>query len=382
MYALSYLEINTFCILIQLIILKHHLKNLDKGISATSFTLLQISMILYFCLDMVCGLQENGVLILTRQQNEIVNVGFFLSSYLVAFFSFAFAESELGRRWLKCWWKCVLSIMPLIVMSIATIGTLEGKYFFYIDENAHYVKGPYYLLMLAGAYGYIVLIALKSLYHLTQKKNYAQRKKLLMMSSFVVFPLIAGVLQAVYTGISIICLGGTIATVQVYISLQESRITLDTLTQINNRSCMMQQLENKMQNRPTHGDKSLFFLMLDMDQFKSINDTYGHVEGDEALLRLASALKAACSGYPAVLARYGGDEFCIVCEATDEEMKQLCFKIYQNIERVNRTAARPYDIRVSMGYAKATPDIQTIPDLIKEADRELYIQKKKRKNME
>ena len=63
---------------------------------------------------------------------------------------------------------------------------------------------------------------------------------------------------------------------------------------------------------------------------------------------------------------------------SDEEMKQLCFKIYQNIERVNRTAARPYDIRVSMGYAKATPDIQTIPDLIKEADRELYIQKRKR----
>ena len=59
MYALSYLEINTFCILIQLIILKHHLKNLDKGISATSFTLLQISMILYFCLtDMIKPLRS------------------------------------------------------------------------------------------------------------------------------------------------------------------------------------------------------------------------------------------------------------------------------------------------------------------------------------
>lgn len=381
MYAFSYIEINISCILIQLIILRRHLKNLDKGTASRCFTMLQLCMIVYIILDMVCGLQENGKLILTQKQNEMANLGYFVTSYMVSYFSFAFAEAELGRKWLRSWWKCLLSLSLPVVMTVATAYSLKGKYFFYIDENARYVKGPLYPLMLVGAYGYILLIAIKSLGMLSKKENYAQREKLLMMSSFVIFPLAAGVLQAFFTGISIICLGGTVAIIQVYISLQETRITLDTLTQINNRTRLMQYLENKMESRSAHSDKSLFFLMIDLDRFKHINDTYGHVEGDEALLRLASALKDACSGYPGILARYGGDEFSIVCEATDEEMKQLCFKIYQNLEHANRMAAKPYDIRISMGYAKATPDIQSIPDLIQKADLELYKQKEKRKNM-
>lgn len=379
MYTYSYLEINTCCILIQLIILRHHLRGLDKSMTAKCFTLLQVCTIVYILLDMICGLQENGMLILTRRQNEIANLCFFLSSYLVAYVSFVFAECEMEKAWLKNWRKCLVSAVPLIIMTVATIFSLKGKYFFYIDENARYIKGPLYPLLLVGAYGYIMLVAVQAMFYLVQKKYYAQKKKLVILSSFVIFPLAAGILQAFYTGLSIICLGGTIAIIQVYISLQENRITIDTLTQINNRSRLMQYLENRMQNYPEAGEKSLFFVMIDMDQFKQINDTYGHVEGDEALVNLSSALKEACKDHSTMLARYGGDEFSIVCEATDREMIRLCRSIRENVALVNRTAQKPYDIEISMGYAKVTQEIQTIPDLIIKADRELYLEKAKKK---
>lgn len=92
--------------------------------------------------------------------------------------------------------------------------------------------------------------------------------------------------------------------------IQETRITIDMLTQINNRTKMMQYLEGKMNSNSKY---PLCCIMLDVNHFKEINDTYGHLEGDYALMSIAKVLKASCSCFPCLLARFGGDEFFVVC---------------------------------------------------------------------
>ena len=110
--------------------------------------------------------------------------------------------------------------------------------------------------------------------------------------------------------------------------------------------------------RHTEGEETdLHFLMIDLDDFKQINDTYGHVEGDRALIRIAGVLKKTLAGHAGILARYGGDEFCIAGEMLREETEQLIKNLYENLEKANKQADCPYDIGMSVGCAQFTRKI-------------------------
>jgi diguanylate cyclase (GGDEF)-like protein len=74
-----------------------------------------------------------------------------------------------------------------------------------------------------------------------------------------------------------------------------------------------------------------------------------------------------------MVARYGGDEFIIVCNGMkDEEVKELCARAKEILKKLNEDAKAPYPLTMSMGYARCTRQIQYIPDLIEAADQELY----------
>lgn len=379
MYAFTYLEVNISCILIILIILNLHLKNLDKSLSARIFTALLFSIIIYFIFDLACGLMENDVLHESQLISTLLNIGFFFSSYLVAYFSFVYSECEIGSKWMFKKDKLAISFVPVLVMFILTILTLKYRFFFYIDDAGNYIKGPLYFLMLLMAYSFLIAICIKNLSLYFNRKYYLKRDILLTMSSFVVFPLLAGAIQAFHTGVSIVCLGGTIAIVQVFTKMQNKRITLDTLTQINNRTKLMQYLDNKVNNYFKNLSSEIYFIMIDIDRFKAVNDTFGHVEGDEAIKALANILKLSCNKYSCMLARYGGDEFSIVYEGDFANMEKLLMKIDNNLRAYNKQVKKPYDLQISLGYAKYEESMKSISELIAKADTELYKEKHRKK---
>lgn len=100
MYAFSYLEINTCCILILIIIFRLHLKNLDKRMSVRAFRWLLIVMLCYTVFDLGCGLAENGAIHLSQNIIIFLNLGFFFSAYLLSYLSFFYAEAELEQIWI------------------------------------------------------------------------------------------------------------------------------------------------------------------------------------------------------------------------------------------------------------------------------------------
>lgn len=379
MYAFTYLEVNISCILIILIILNLHLKNLDKSLSARIFSALLFSIIIYFIFDLACGLMENDVLHESQLISTLLNIGFFFSSYLVAYFSFVYSECEIGSKWMYKKDKLAISFVPVLVMFILTILTLKYRFFFYIDDAGNYIKGPLYFLMLLMAYSFLIAICIKNLSLYFNRKYYLKRDILLTMSSFVVFPLLAGAIQAFHTGVSIVCLGGTIAIVQVFTKMQNKRITIDTLTQINNRTKLMQYLDNKVSNYHKFSTADIYFVMIDIDRFKAVNDTFGHVEGDEAIKALANILKLSCNKYSCMLARYGGDEFSIVYEGDFANMEKLLMKIDNNLRAYNKQVKKPYDLQISLGYAKYEESMKSISELIAKADAELYKEKHRKK---
>jgi diguanylate cyclase (GGDEF)-like protein len=117
---------------------------------------------------------------------------------------------------------------------------------------------------------------------------------------------------------------------------------------------------------------------LDLDNFKKINDTLGHLTGDELLRIVADVLKAGVRKTD-IVARLGGDEFCIVfLEAGKEAAEELAFKLHEAL--YNELRKRGWEVTPSMGVAIFYKIPGTINDILHHADQLMYSSKKAGKN--
>ena len=120
----------------------------------------------------------------------------------------------------------------------------------------------------------------------------------------------------------------------------------------------------------------MLLIFADMDDFKRINDTYGHAVGDAALKEFTAILKKTFRESD-IIARIGGDEFVILITAFDSGKENTCLKrLLQNVERFNNRSEHRYSLSISTGLVVCDPATPcTIEALLSEADRRMYEQK-------
>ena len=125
-------------------------------------------------------------------------------------------------------------------------------------------------------------------------------------------------------------------------------------------------------------------LMIDIDYFKKFNDFYGHLEGDQCLIKVATALKEGVYRSTDVLARYGGEEFSVILPQTNEERAlEVADRLCACVRLLNKEhAGSNYGIvTISVGVAAMVPrHDQDYKALIKQADEALYEAKKNGRN--
>ena len=114
-------------------------------------------------------------------------------------------------------------------------------------------------------------------------------------------------------------------------------------------------------------------LVLDIDKFKGVNDTYGHAVGDQVIKGLGAVL-ARCRRETDVVARFGGEEFVLVCEETDTEGAfQLAERIREELgQQVFNTEKGPLQVTCSLGVSEYPHDAATREALFEKADAALY----------
>ena len=120
---------------------------------------------------------------------------------------------------------------------------------------------------------------------------------------------------------------------------------------------------------------------LDVDNFKDINDSFGHEEGDKVLKEVVKLLKSTLREID-IICRMGGDEFLLIFPESSEEDSPLIRKrIRKNLVKLNRELKRPYKISFSMGFSYYNPDNpQSMDELIKIADKKMYEDKQNKKH--
>ena len=162
-------------------------------------------------------------------------------------------------------------------------------------------------------------------------------------------------------------------------SLQEFRklSTIDDLTGLFNRRKLEQDLSKLMLNAAARKE-GFYIVSLDMDGLKTINDTYGHMEGDVALKAFADVIKKA-AGDLGPSFRVGGDEFTILVTTGDgNAIKGVMDRIGEGLDEYNQNSGKPYDLSGSRGYAKYKAG-EEISNCIRRADIDMYADKMARK---
>ncbi len=155
----------------------------------------------------------------------------------------------------------------------------------------------------------------------------------------------------------------------------------DELTGLSNRRRFFVLAEQYLR-LAIRGKKRLLLFYIDMDDLKSINDRFGHQEGDRALITLGKVLKKTFRESD-IIARIGGDEFVVLLESTDDQDEVLLSRLYENIRQDDAKGIPDYELSVSVGAAQFEPEYPVLIDeLLSKADALMYAQKRKRREKE
>jgi diguanylate cyclase (GGDEF)-like protein len=155
--------------------------------------------------------------------------------------------------------------------------------------------------------------------------------------------------------------------------------TRDPLTGLMNRRSLAEQLEHAMM-RASRVNEQLALLFLDMDKFKSVNDSLGHDAGDELLVQVASRLRSAVRESD-VVARLGGDEFVVLMEGLPSyaAAAEVANKIVTAIGEPFEVCSQNLRTSVSIGIGMYPQDASSVQDLMRSADLAMYHAKQERR---
>ena len=162
--------------------------------------------------------------------------------------------------------------------------------------------------------------------------------------------------------------------------LEEISIT-DSLTQVFNRQYFMDRIKQEVKRSYRYGTH-VSLLMLDIDHFKKVNDTYGHQAGDSVLAGVAGLIKDGLRDTD-LFARYGGEEFCLLAMAMDQAGAELLAeRLRKKVESADFVpGGNKLKVTVSIGVSAWMPEIkENFEELVRRADSALYSAKQEGRN--
>lgn len=351
----------------------------DRSREQRAFVRIIQSMGIYSFLYMIAQIVEMADFPGATQANALCSVVIHMAQVTLGFnWYLCFDATVLGHQKRSLGWY-LLATLPCNIMAILLVVNLHGvfgHFLYFFNEQGIYVRGPYYGIILLLTYLYLALVGVMALGIMCTNPSPVIRGQAKTVLTYVTGPTLFSIAHAAYEGMSLQILGIVLSTVYMYIQLQGERITQDYLTRLNNRGCMEKYLTGRIANYDNnpHETRQLYLMMMDLNGFKQVNDTLGHVEGDRALCLLADTLRTNAA--PGVfLSRYGGDEFVIVAELPDDATAMAYAEhLYEAAWSID--TGKDYHLCLSIGWARYQRK-EGAERLLRRADAAMYRDKER-----
>lgn len=262
-----------------------------------------------------------------------------------------------------------------LVMTIGYIPLFINLFYplvYEVDINNVYSRLPF-----SNFYGYVeVFFLLDCVAMYARGKRKGGVFKFFPVFQFIIPALVGLLLQGLCYGISMTWTCLAVAMSGMLFGLQNERIYQDSLTGLYNRPYLdyvKREVSKKNEQYP------ITMMLMDLDGFKSINDRFGHLEGDKALICVADILTKAIGAMGSII-RYAGDEFVVLLNTQDEaEVKACVDEINASFAAFNETGAKEYALELSIGTTEMDFKERTIDEIFEYVDAKMYVEKKRKK---
>jgi len=375
----EYVEINLIGVILLLTMLFSVMGKYEKSEEHSRFISMIFMNILILLADIgICLMKYHG----TRNQillNHVFCVVYFI---LHSWFVYEWAQYVIMRlypRHQSGMIRKILFLLPSVINSVLAALTPFTGWIYTISDTNVYQRGPFIWLPFLMALFYWVVslfVVLREWIHPSRGREKGE------YSTLIIFPipvLIGNLLQMRFYGLSIVWVCSAISLLILFIHIQNGQLSRDKLTGLYNRGQTSIQLQWESDHIRTMTDL-LFAVMFDLDNFKKINDTYGHLSGDKALCHIAEVLKQNCRKSD-FISRYGGDEFLLIGHVRHvQEIDAIISRIDDALKEINRTEQLPFTLSVSAGYDFCCQeDNVTVDSLLNAADAKMYEAKRRKK---
>lgn len=273
-----------------------------------------------------------------------------------------------------------------IVICILSVVLMNTDYFLFEviepDGSVTFNYGILDILWFIPEIPLIISSLLRGLIKMKKDGRLLQKEKIRSILLFSFMMLAVGLIQMLSYNAPLIGFAITIPLVFLYISTIRFDVSKDELTGLDNRRQLYRDVNNLLHD--SVNVKSNCLIILDIDKFKSINDGFGHNEGDEALKILSSSLKKVCTENDCKAYRYGGDEFIVLKSDNpleiDYSSDKICNDLKETLHEYNQTNQKIYKLEFTYGktvFQANDGSGESLEEIIERADRALYEEKEK-----
>lgn len=375
-FAICYTVITVFCLIFSVMMYLRTTADIGSEREIQYFRGLVVSFIAFCASDSIWALGDFSLIPIPDVLMYALSAISTAALAFACFFWYCHGESKLGGRALDKTWKMGIAVFPLAIMLALYASTYwTHLMFYYIPATTGRMQtGPLYAASIGLMSVYIFAVSIHSTVRATREKSPSLRREFLSYVVFAATPIAAGIFDAFVPNMPVIAPALFTSVFFVFLTLQESQIYNDALTGLNNRRRTNDYLAQAIAEASEEEPLTLF--MIDLNFFKNINDTQGHIEGDHALRTVAEGIRKTCIDTRSFAARWGGDEFMVIAEKNQianpaQFAQNLKDAIAEECVRENIA----YDLQVSVGYAQCSSPTTRPAQLLAASDAALYEQK-------
>ena len=371
-----YAESNIVCLLIFGILLFHDLLNKERQEKQIKYDHALAAFIAFFIVDIIWAAVIDGVIPKTKLSVSIVLFANFIFMSGITYFwlQYVMAVEQTPHRNRKINKFAIL--FPFLIVSLVMIICYIFDSEILIDDNLE-SQNLFNVFLIIVPLINISAIVFYAMRKAIKEEDPIEKVKHYYVGIFPIIVVAGGLFQIMlFPELPIFCFCCTFMMLIYYIKSLETQISTDPLTKLNNRTQLSRYISQPsnvfLPNRLT------YFVMIDVNDFKLINDTYGHAAGDKALVFIAETLKkvAALHDMPVFISRYGGDEFVLIVHPIKREeidiliadFRKYIFAGFENNET-------PYRLSIGVGYDELVRGKGSVQKCLQSADINMYADK-------
>ncbi len=385
MSAFLRIDLNVFAILFAIVLAAGSRSRRDRGHIEHSLFILMLGATIFELFADTVMLTLDGTRsaiggIAIFAAGALYYVGHPFISMLYAFYAEhrVASDSRRARSWMP------FLALPAALSGLLSLSTPFTGLYFFLDAGNVYHRGPLFPVLASVSYSYMLFAIVIVL--VAAHRRVVDRGTLTALLVFPLPPMIAGAFQIRHSGLVLLWPAAVLSLLVIFIEIQKRKLSSDYLTGAFNRRHLDEYVEARVREfrdeRAGTGRRGKRFagFLVDVDDFKIINDRFGHAAGDEALV-VAVQLIGSCLRSDDFLARYAGDEFVAILPLSSEnELVQVVGRLRARFADFDPPQGAPYRLSLSIGAAVFDPEIDKDADkYIARLDYLMYIEKMAKK---